>query len=861
MSNPPAGWYPDPTGQPDTIRWWNGKQWTNRTDKAVLPGEDEPTAPDPAEDAVPDTSDAAGSPEPEPVQAGPQVVAAWSQEGAGSGWGTSAPQAGWDTTSPPQQGGWWPTPDESENEGGRRLSAVGSVDAGVASDDGLTPFERARATWNAPEIAPAPPEHWTQRPVPDTTLEVASSPDEGQAAPNGWTLRLATTPDEDGTAAAASGGAGAGAAAPEAVGAPEGAGTATAEPEVGSWGAAAGGDWGVEGETGVQAGVSAASEDGGASAGGWGVEPESGAPTATPTSWEAPAGMVPPTDGSEPGWSDVSWTQAPNAARKPRSSADDTAAETPDNETTQVQSTWSVDPDLEQTPTQQTWGVAATEAQPENTQPSEAPGQQPAANAWGIQPDDAQTAGTSWGTQETTPNTAQPAANTWGTQADGAQGAGASWGAQETTPDTAQPAANAWGAQADGVQSADQQPAANTWGSQADGAQTAGTSWGGQADGAQGAGTSWGAQETTPETPQPAANAWGAQADGVQAAGTSWGTTPDAGQQPAADAWGAQGDGVQGAGSSWGAGQGGDGPWGGQQEASWGAAGAEAAPVAWGEQKVAWGEEQQAGGWGAGPALAGDGGKPKAGGRGGTAKKKPSGGGGGPSGAKLPLLIGGGIALVMLIVAAVFLITNSGDKKAGPEPTTPASQPTLQPTSTSKPGQSKNPKLHEGERIASTAISFPRRTGPWSDRKRLVPELLDSSGQYVLLQEKFDGTNDWYANIFVGALGNQAGFGGDPKATALALADEVPASLYGGIPITRKPGMNGAVKRSDRSGWYVQQTITAKSPKVKDRVLTLTVAVFDLGDGTAVAYISDIPTTRPDLKAAESLAYKGITVG
>ncbi len=33
MSNPPAGWYPDPTGQPNTIRWWNGKQWTNRTEE------------------------------------------------------------------------------------------------------------------------------------------------------------------------------------------------------------------------------------------------------------------------------------------------------------------------------------------------------------------------------------------------------------------------------------------------------------------------------------------------------------------------------------------------------------------------------------------------------------------------------------------------------------------------------------------------------------------------------------------------------------------------------------------------------------------------------------------------------------
>jgi hypothetical protein len=33
MSNPPAGWYPDPTGRPNTIRWWNGTQWTNKTEQ------------------------------------------------------------------------------------------------------------------------------------------------------------------------------------------------------------------------------------------------------------------------------------------------------------------------------------------------------------------------------------------------------------------------------------------------------------------------------------------------------------------------------------------------------------------------------------------------------------------------------------------------------------------------------------------------------------------------------------------------------------------------------------------------------------------------------------------------------------
>jgi hypothetical protein len=250
---------------------------------------------------------------------------------------------------------------------------------------------------------------------------------------------------------------------------------------------------------------------------------------------------------------------------------------------------------------------------------------------------------------------------------------------------------------------------------------------------------------------------------------------------------------------------------------------------------------------------------------------------------KAPLLIGGAVALVLIVVAGVFFALNRGDDKAdaGPPPATQSTDPATSttPSNTPKssaptptttpsggqntvpPGQSKNPKLHGGARIASDAISFPRQKPPWSDRKRFVPQLLDSSGQYVLLQENFDGKNDWYADVFVGGLGTSVLFNGDPKATASDLTQQLPSNMYGGIPITVKPLRNGAVKRSGKSGWYYQQSITANSPKVTARTLTLTVAVFDLGDGTAAAYVSDIPTNRADLKAAESQAYKGINVG
>ncbi|MFE6887945.1 phospholipid scramblase-related protein [Streptomyces sp. NPDC057694] len=33
-SNTPAGWYPDPHGVPQTLRWWDGSQWTDHTHAA-----------------------------------------------------------------------------------------------------------------------------------------------------------------------------------------------------------------------------------------------------------------------------------------------------------------------------------------------------------------------------------------------------------------------------------------------------------------------------------------------------------------------------------------------------------------------------------------------------------------------------------------------------------------------------------------------------------------------------------------------------------------------------------------------------------------------------------------------------------
>ena len=223
--------------------------------------------------------------------------------------------------------------------------------------------------------------------------------------------------------------------------------------------------------------------------------------------------------------------------------------------------------------------------------------------------------------------------------------------------------------------------------------------------------------------------------------------------------------------------------------------------------------------------------------------------------------------LVLVVIGGVVLFVKRGDEPtAGPttDPTQTSGTPTGSPTpsSSTTPGQSRNPSLHEGNRSASNAISFPRQPATrWSDRKRFARAVVDSSGQYSVLQTKIDGKNDWYSNIFVGALGTSILYNGNLKSTANDLASEVRNSFYDPVPITARLVASSSVEVGGHKGYRIVQAISTKVKGVKSPNLYLTTAVFDLGDGTAVAYVSDIPSNQVDLLANEKAAYKGLHIG
>ena len=66
-SNTPAGWYPDPQGTPQTLRWWDGAQWTEHTHAAQA----QPPAQAPAAGQVPPQQQAPAQPQFAPAQPQP----------------------------------------------------------------------------------------------------------------------------------------------------------------------------------------------------------------------------------------------------------------------------------------------------------------------------------------------------------------------------------------------------------------------------------------------------------------------------------------------------------------------------------------------------------------------------------------------------------------------------------------------------------------------------------------------------------------------------------------------------------------------------------------------------------------------
>ncbi|MFI1677679.1 phospholipid scramblase-related protein [Streptomyces sp. NPDC020607] len=72
-SNTPAGWYPDPHGAPQLLRWWDGSQWTDHTNPAPQGGQQQAPAQQVPQQAQPAQAQPAQAQPVQPAQAQAQA--------------------------------------------------------------------------------------------------------------------------------------------------------------------------------------------------------------------------------------------------------------------------------------------------------------------------------------------------------------------------------------------------------------------------------------------------------------------------------------------------------------------------------------------------------------------------------------------------------------------------------------------------------------------------------------------------------------------------------------------------------------------------------------------------------------------
>jgi hypothetical protein len=171
MDLPPSGWYPDPYGTPDLLRWWDGLNWTRHTHPGVgggaadSGGAVQATTVQPAAQAT--TAQSGGAQPGGGWGARDRVIGDW----AGTDWPTGEQLA---TTKPPKGPRTEPQPALPDT----------SVQASVQSSAQATRYQPAvQATTTQPAVQPTTYQAAVQPTVADGWGATSALPNGGQ--PNG----------------------------------------------------------------------------------------------------------------------------------------------------------------------------------------------------------------------------------------------------------------------------------------------------------------------------------------------------------------------------------------------------------------------------------------------------------------------------------------------------------------------------------------------------------------------------------------------------------------------------------------------------------------------------------------------------
>lgn len=221
----------------------------------------------------------------------------------------------------------------------------------------------------------------------------------------------------------------------------------------------------------------------------------------------------------------------------------------------------------------------------------------------------------------------------------------------------------------------------------------------------------------------------------------------------------------------------------------------------------------------------------------------------------------GAVGVIALVVVAVFLVPRfDGLRRVGADPL-PGGQGSINPCPP-MPTAPPTPKPQPGDgRIHGGPISYPQLPSPWSQPygDTRVPFGRDVYQQTVLVEENYDGPNDWVASVLVAELMAGDGFF-SPEDGSEIVARCVVGRFYGDAVVERDDKVDQKATIDGHEAWILESHLSFNINGLQTKGELMIIAVIRVDDWRSGLFYASIPDTVPELVEPARQALKDVTV-
>lgn len=219
------------------------------------------------------------------------------------------------------------------------------------------------------------------------------------------------------------------------------------------------------------------------------------------------------------------------------------------------------------------------------------------------------------------------------------------------------------------------------------------------------------------------------------------------------------------------------------------------------------------------------------------------------------------VGVVALVVVAVFLVPRIGQVgRVGADPL-PGGRGTVDPCPpmpTAPP--TPEPQPDDG-RTHGGPVSYPRLPSPWSapHGDTRVPFGRDVYQQSVVVENNYNGLNDWVASVLVAELMAGDGFY-SPEDGAAIVARCVVGRFYGDAVVERDDQVNKKTTIDGHDAWIIESHLSFDIEGLRTKGELMIIAVVHVDDWRSGLFYASIPDTVPHLVEPARQALAGLEV-